>query len=166
MKGLHVDDQSLSHRETFSEIEHGHDSYTDEELLELSQFNAQALLMASVAALHGDDEVIDSWAKGVAEVFVRSWDTEREWEPAEVLDALLTNYRSFGAQVIEVDLTGEPTTAIVADLPDLELAESLGVTDQHADAIFQVGTHLARSLGRTLVWSRNTETGDVSLEVQ
>lgn len=160
-----MDDQTISNRETFSEIEHGHDSYTEEELLEQSQFNAQALLMASVAALQGGNRDVETWASGVADVFIRGWDTERQWEPAELLDALLTNYRSFGAQVIESNLGSTPATAVVADLPDLELAESLGVTDQHADAIFIIGRSLAQSLGRTLTWTRDAETGDVALEV-
>lgn len=160
-----MDDGTLSNRETYSEIEHGHDSYTDEELLEQSQFNAQALLMASVAALDGGEEVIERWAQGVAGVFARSWDADREWLPAEVLDALLTNYRSFGANVIDVDLSATPSTATVADLPDLELVESLGVGDEHADAIFRIGTHLASGLGRTMTWERDPETGDVRLEV-
>lgn len=160
-----MDDGTLSNRETYSEIEHGHDSYTDEELLEQSQFNAQALLMASVAALGGGDESVERWAKGVADVFARGWDRDREWEPAELLDALLTNYRSFGANVIEADLLGEPARALVADLPDLELAESLGLGDEHADAIFRIGAHLVATLGRSLAWSRDPETGDVSLEV-
>lgn len=160
-----MDEGTLSNRETYSEIEHGHDAYTDEELLEQSQFNAQALLMASVAALDGGEDVVDRWAKGVATVFARGWDTDRPWEPAEVLDALLTNYRSFGANVIEADLSSTPASAVVADLPDLELAESLGVGDEHADAIFRIGTHLAATLGRALTWSRDPETGDVRLEV-
>ncbi len=160
-----MDDGTLSNRETYSEIEHGHDAYSDEELLEQSQFNAQALLMASVAALDGGEEAVERWAKGVADVFARGWDTDRAWEPAEVLDALLTNYRSFGANVIETDLSGAPATATIADLPDLELAESLGVNDEHADAIFRIGAHLSSTLGRTLTWSRDPETGDVRLEV-
>ena len=160
-----MDEGSLTNRETYSEIEHGHDSYTDEELLEQSQFNAQALLMASVAALDDGEETVDRWAKGVAEVFARGWDTDRAWEPAEVLDALLTNYRSFGANVIEADLGSLPASAVVADLPDLELAESLGIGDEHADAIFRIGSYLSATLGRTLAWSRDPETGDVRLEV-
>jgi len=160
-----MDDQTLSNRETFSEIEHGHDAYTDEELLEQSQFNAQALLMASVSTLESMEVDVTEWARGVAGVFARSWDTERQWEPAELLDALLTNYRSFGANVIEADLSGSPVTALVADLPDLEMAESLGAGDDQANAIFVVGEHLAAALGRTLTWTRDTETGDVSLEV-
>ena len=160
-----MDDQTLSHRETYTEIEHGHDAYTDDELLEQSQFNAQALLMASVSALEGMQADIDAWARGVAGIFARGWDTDRAWEPAELLDALLTNYRSFGANVIETDLPGSPATAVIADLPDLELAESLDVGDEQADALFMIGTHLASMLGRTLTWSRVAETGDVSLEV-
>lgn len=159
-----MDEGTLSNRETYSEIEHGHEAYTDEELLEQSQFNAQALLMASVAALHGE-EAVERWARGVAEVFARGWDTDRAWEPAEVLDALLTNYRSFGANVIDADLSSTPATAVIADLPDLELAESLGVGDAEADAIFRIGSHLVATLGRTLSWSRDEETGDVRLEV-
>jgi hypothetical protein len=159
-----MDDSTLSNREMFSEIEHGHDDYTDEELLEQSQFNAQALLMASTAAL-ADDEAVERWARGVAEVFSRGWDTDRSWEPAEVLDALLTNYRSFGANVISVDLASAPATATIADLPDLELAESLGTEDRHADALFRIGEHLVGTLGRTLTWTRDPETGDVNLEV-
>lgn len=159
-----MDDQTLPDRETFSEIEHGFEAYTEEELLEQSQFNAQALLMASVAALR-DDDAVESWAKGVAQVFGRGWDTERGWEPAEVLDALLTNYRSFGAEVIEAELSTTPARAVIANLPDLELAESLGVEDTHADVLFRIGSHLVSTLGRSLSWTRDQETGDVSLEV-
>jgi hypothetical protein len=160
-----MDEGTLSNRETYSEIDHGHDSYTEEELLEQSQFNAQALLMAAVASLDDDDEAVERWATGVASVFARGWDTDREWQPAEVLDALLTNYRSFGANVIEVDLAPTPVTAVVADLPDLELAESLGLEDRHADPIFRIGVHLASRLGRSLTWQRDAETGDIRLEV-
>jgi hypothetical protein len=118
-----------------------------------------------VAAFGERDAAVEAWTKGVAEVFARGWDTDREWTPAEVLDALLTNYRSFGANVIESDLDGTPATAVIADLPDFELAESLGVDDRHADALFRIGMHLVQSLGRTLDWSRDPDTGDVSLSV-
>lgn len=160
-----MDDQPQSHRETSFEIEHGHDAYTDEELLEQAQFNAQALLLASVAALEGGDEALERWTRGVAEVFGRGWDQERAWEASEVLDALLTNYRSFGAQVIDVDFDAEAPTATIADLPDLELTEELGVPETHGDAIFQIGSHLAASLGRTLTWARADDASDVTLTV-
>lgn len=158
-----MDDQSLSSREITNEIEHGHDAYTDEELLEQAQFNAQALMLAGVAALEG--ERVERWAQGVANVFLQGWNREREWQAAEVLDALLTNYRSFGAQVIEVDLESTPATATIAELPDLELAESLGVPETHADVLFDIGASIATSLGRSLKWSRETDTGDVRISV-
>jgi hypothetical protein len=160
-----MDDQSLSHRETSFEIEHGHDAYTDEELLEQSQFNAQALLLAAVAALDEDDATIDTWTRGVGEVFLRGWDRQRTWEASEILDALLTNYRSFGAQVIEVDLEAEQPVAMIADLPDLGLAEDLQVPEEKADAIFQIGAHIVAALGHTLNWSRSADSGDVTLTV-
>jgi hypothetical protein len=152
-------------RETTFEIEHGHDAYTDEELLEQSQFNAQALLLASVVALGGDRATVDAWSRGVADVFIRGWDQDRTWQASEILDALLTNYRSFGAQVIDVDLQMVPPVALIADLPDLELASDLGVDEQHADAIFLIGTHIVRALGHELAWERDASTGDVHLTI-
>lgn len=160
-----MDDQSASHRETSFEIEHGHDAYTEEELLEQSQFNAQALLLAAVTALEGDDARVDAWTKGVADIFIRGWDQKRSWEASEILDALLTNYRSFGAQVIDVNLEAVPPIATIADLPDLELAEDLQIPEEKADAIFQIGSHIVTALGRRLSWSRATDTGDVTLSV-
>lgn len=159
-----MDEQSLDMQKPVTEIEHGHTEYTDEEIQELSQFNAQALLMASSKALGDDEATIDAWAAGVADVFLGGWD-QRAWEPAEVLDSLLTNYRSFGANVIEYDLAATPAIATIADLPDVELCESLGTTDVHADVLFRIGVHLVSKLGRDLSWSRDAETGDVSLAV-
>lgn len=161
-----MDDQSLSHRETSFEIDHGHDAYTDEELLEQAQFNAQALLLASVAALESGQGSVERWSRGVAEVFLHGWDRNREWRAAEVLDALLTNYRSFGAQVIVADLEAEEPGATIADLPDLELADSLGVPEAHADAIFAIGAHIAGALGFTLEWQRAEDAGDIVLRIR
>lgn len=158
-----MDDQSLSHKETSYEIEHGHEAYTDDELLEQAQFNAQALLLASVAALDGGPDVVERWTKGVADVFLHGWDRSREWQASEVLDALLTNYRSFGAQVIDVNIDAEAPTATIADLPDLELAETLGVPEENADAIFRIGAHIAAALGYALQWQRAEDAGDIVL---
>lgn len=160
-----MDEQSLSNRETSFEIEHGHDSYTDDELLEQSQLNAQALLLASVAALEAGPDSVDRWAEGVAEVFLRGWDRKREWQPSKILDALLTNYRSFGAQVIDFDVDADEPTATIADLPDLELTEALDVPEDYADALFKFGTHIAASLGASLRWERAEDAGDIILTI-
>lgn len=155
----------MQSKEIFTEIEHGFDAYSDEELLEQSQFNAQALLMASVHAFAGDQDAAGRWAEGVARTFASSWDASRSWAPMEILDALLTNYRSFGAEVIEADLSPETATALIAGIPDLELAESLGCGDAEADVLFIIGEHLVATLGHQLSWSRDPETGDVRLVV-
>ena len=160
-----MDDQPSTGREFSLEIEHGHEAYTDEELLEQAQFNAQALLLASASAFGEDRAALETWARRVAEVFLRTWDRERAWDAPELLDALLTNYRSFGAQVIEADLGTPAATATIAELPDIGLIEALVLQDSDADALFVIGGHLARALGRELTWERNAETGDVRLTV-
>jgi hypothetical protein len=160
-----MDERPNIEREFSLEIEHGHASYTDEELLEQSQFNAQALLLASSSALGDDPAAREAWTHRVAEIFLRTWDREREWGAPDLLDALLTNYRSFGAQVIEADLTAAPVTATIAELPDVGLVESMGLQDSDADAIFMIGAHLASALGHELTWEREAETGDVRLTV-
>lgn len=147
------------------DIIHGHDKYTDEELLELSQFNSQAFLMAGVLAIGDDEVVLETWIQGVAEVMTRGWDADREWTSAEVLDALLTNYRTYGGWIVEVDFGDPHSAAIVADIPDLELAETIGATDREADVLFRIGSHIATHLGRNLHWKRDTKSGDVSIIV-
>lgn len=147
------------------DIVHGHGAYTDSELLELSQFNAQALLMAGVLAIGDDDETLDTWIQGVAEVMTRGWDLTREWSPAEVLDALLTNYRTYGGWIAEVDFGDPHSAAIVTDIPDVALAEMIGATDREADVLFRIGEHIATHLGCKLHWKRDPESGDVSIIV-
>jgi len=157
-----MEEQGLSMNKPVTEIEHGHTEYSDEELLELSQLNAQALLMASAKTAREDR---DAWCQRIAESFAGSWDTKREWDAVELLDSLLTNYRSFGATILEHDLTASPPTALIADLPDVELMESLDARDEDADSIFVIGEHLARLLNLSLEWTRDTETGDVRISV-
>lgn len=147
------------------DVLHGFGDYTDAELLEQSQFNAQALLMAGVLALGEDDAMLDTWIAGVAEVMARGWDTTREWSSAEVLDALLTNYRTYGGWVVEADFDGPYCAAIVADIPDVELAEALGATDREADVLFRIGEQVVARLGRTMRWEREAESGDVNIIV-
>ena len=160
-----MDERPNLEREVSLEIEHGHAAYTDEELLEQSQFNAQALLLASGRALGEDPGATEAWTQRVAEIFLRTWDREREWGAPDLLDALLTNYRSFGAQVIEANLDTTPSTATIAELPDVGLVEAMGLRDSDADAIFMIGARLASALGHELTWTREAETGDVHLTV-
>lgn len=137
--------------------------FTDEELLELSQMNAQALLMAGVLALGDDDAILQTWTEGVAEVMTRGWDTSRPWSAAEIMDALLTNYRTYGGWVIEADLHDDHAAAIIADIPDLTLAETLGATDREADVLFRIGEEIVQRLGKRMRWQRDVDTGDVNI---
>lgn len=146
-----------------SEIEHGFDAYSDDELLEQSRFNAQAWLLASSQAL--EEGRRGAWVRSVAETFLRSWDTRRSWEAAELLDALLTNYRSFGADVIEAHLGADEATATIANLPDQQLCGDLGISDDRVDLLFDVGAQIVAALGHALEWAREAESSDIRLRI-
>lgn len=147
------------------EIEHGANEYTDEELLELSAFNAQALFLGTVQTLAAGKQSLEAWRDGVAEVFARGWDMNRTWRAEEILDALLTNYRAFGADIIRVDLSADPPTSEIAGLPDLELAESLGLDPKQIGELFSISSLIVQRLGGSLAWAIDGETGDVHLSV-
>lgn len=141
------------------EILHGAADYTAEELLEQCQLNAQSLMLAVAAVTPGDD-----WPDALAGVFARAWETGRAWEPAEVLDATLTNLRAFGAEIASAELDHDPPSATVRGLPDPDLVDLLGATPAQADAIFRVCVALAARLGMALSWRRGDD-GDVMLTI-
>lgn len=151
--------------EMTDEIEHGVGEYTDEELLEQSSFNAQALFLGTVQALGENSGAVEEWRVRMAQIFSRGWDLNRHWRAEEILDALLTNYRSFGAEIIETNLSADPPTAVVAELPDLELAESLELDPGLISELFEIGDLIVQRLGGTLGWAIDQETGDVRLSV-
>lgn len=139
------------------EIVHGAAAYTAEELLEQCQLNAQSLMLAVAAVTPGDD-----WPDALAGVFVRAWETGRAWEPAEVLDATLTNLRAFGAEIVAADFAQSPPAATVRNLPDPDLVQLLAATPEQADAFFHVCVALAKWLGMALSWQR-LDNGDVTM---
>ncbi|MBA2247030.1 MAG: hypothetical protein H0W23_02795 [Chloroflexia bacterium] len=147
------------------EIEHGSAEYTDDELFEQAAFNAQALVLGTVQTLSTVEGGLDRWRVGIADVFARGWDLTRPWRAAEILDALLTNYRAFGADIIEVDLSTQLPTALISGLPDLELAATLELDPGHIGELFAVGGLIVQRLGGTLAWEIDEETGDVRLSV-
>lgn len=147
------------------EIEHGSGDYTDEELLEQSAFNAQALFLGTVQTLRELDGDLERWRAAMADIFARGWDLGRPWRAPEILDALLTNYRSFGADIVQVELAASPPMAVVAELPDLELADSLDLDPIHIGELFEIGALIVRRLGGSLSWVIDGETGDIHLSV-
>jgi hypothetical protein len=148
-----------------SDIEHGHDDYTAEELLEQSQLNAQALVLSVFASLGDDPAAVTRMAAGIAETFLRAWDAEREWAPVEILDALLTNFRSLGGEVDQYEPEEVAPSAEIEGLPDPVLVEQLGIPATAFRPMLLVCQRLVEGLGCELEWSHDASAGRVRLQV-
>ena len=146
------------------EIEHGHAEYEPAELLEQAQANAQALLLGTVAFLR--DRGIDggAWAAALGASFGRGWGEPRPWEAAEFLDAMLTNYRALGAEVLAVRLGADLAEATLGPFPDPDLCALVGVAPALADAFHDAPAAIAASRGLAWRWVRDGE--DVHLLVE
>lgn len=130
---------------------------TTEELLEQSQANAQAILLATLAFLRSREISLASWAAAVGETLNRAWDEPEPWEAGEFLDAMLTNFRSLGATVVSADFGEDQATATLADFPDLDLCDVLGVEPAVAAHIYDLAAPIASARGLQWTW---THTGD------
>lgn len=160
-----TDDPDTQGPELIDEIDHGSEEYTDAELLEQAQLNAQAMLLGTVEILSEHPDILETWRRGLAEIFIRGWDAGRSWPATAILDALLTNYRSFGAVVVELDQAADPPTARIANLPDPLLVAGLKVDPEHIRELLAIGASLAEHLGGTLDWTVESDTGDVLLTI-
>ena len=148
---------------TDAELDIGEDEFTAEELLEQAQINAQALFLGTADALSSDNHLIETWRKSLAATFIRGWDTDAEWEPADILYALVTNYQAFGAEVMEGEFEATPASVTIFNLPNLHLADTLEIAPDRMHHLFRIGEDLAARLGGKLTWSVN-EDGLVRLE--
>jgi hypothetical protein len=146
-------------------IEHGHGEYSDAELLEQAQGNAQALILGTMRFLDERGLKTAEWAAFLGELFAEGWGPVRPWDAGEFLDAALTNLRSLGATVASVELRVERAEAIMAGFPDPDLAEALGVTlDQASDYLAVVGA-IAAPRGLVLTWDAERD-GSLRLVVE
>lgn len=148
-----------------SDIDHGHEDYTVEELLEQSQLNAQALVLSVFSAVQDDAQLLDRLASRIAQTFVNGWDATRTWEPVEVLDALLTNFRSLGGEVDQYEPESTSPSAVVVDLPNADLVEQLGVEATAFRPMLLVSERLVGLLGCELEWSHDAAEGRIRLQV-
>ena len=146
------------------EIEHGHAEYEPAELLEQAQANSQAVLLGTVAFLR--DEGIDAgaWATALGGSFGRGWGEPRRWEAAEFLDAMLTNYRALGAEVLAVRLGADLAEATLGPFPDPDLCALVGVAPAEADVFHDAPAAIATP--RDLVWRWVRDGEDVHLLVE
>jgi hypothetical protein len=135
-----------------------------ESLLEQSQQNAQGMILATIAVLDDLGLLPEAWADAVAERFSASWGIEEPWEPAEFLDAMLTNYRSMGATAHSVDSTDDHATATISGFPDDELAELFGVAREDAAIFHRIAGGIASRRG--LIWTWDLlDDGDTRFNV-
>jgi hypothetical protein len=138
-------------------IEHGHADYTDAELLEQARNNAQALILATVAFLEKRGIPPSEWAMAIGATFAAGWGEPRPWDAGEFLDAMLTNLRALGAEVIEVELGVERAEATVTGFPDPALCDLFGVDPRRAAVIHDAAAAIAASRGLTWTWQMGEE---------
>lgn len=139
------------------------EEFSAEELLEQAQINAQALFLGTAEALASDGQLLEQWRMSLAATFIRGWDTDAEWEAADILYALATNYQAFGAEVMEARFEETPPSVTIFNLPNIHLADALGIAPDRMQHLFRIGEDLAARLGGRLTWSVD-EDGTVRLE--
>jgi hypothetical protein len=133
-------------------IEHGHADYTDAELLEQARGNAQALILATVAFLEKRGIPPSEWAASIGETFAAGWGEPRPWDAGEFLDAMLTNLRALGAEVVAVELGVGRAEATIARFPDPALCELLGIDLVRAAVIHDAAAPIAVPRGLSWTW--------------
>ncbi len=126
---------------------------TCDELLDLSRANAQAVIIGTAAFLEVSGVSVDAWAAYLGAVFAGSWDASLELTAGEFLDAMLTNYRSVGADVLSADLGEVHAKATITGFPKKELCQELRVDCSMAEAYLAVPTALAEAHGLSWTWS-------------
>jgi hypothetical protein len=128
---------------------------TCEELLDLSRANGQAIVLATAAFLQEIDVPAGAWTAFLGEFFARSWDPTLELTAGQFLDAMLTNYRSLGAEVVSANLSDDRAEAVIAGLPKRELCLELGIDSDLALEYFDVPAALAASHNLEWHWERD-----------
>lgn len=138
-------------------FEHGHSEYSDAELLEQAHGNAQALILATLAFLEGKGISSHEWAAAIGETFSQGWGDPRPWDAAEFLDAMLTNLRAFGADVVSAELGIERAEAAMTGFPDPELCEQFGIAPEQAAVFHEAAGRIAAPRGLRWSWELTPE---------
>jgi hypothetical protein len=125
-----------------------------EDLLEQSQSNAQATIIATVAFLSQRAIPIADWTESLGATFGIAWDEPEPWEAGEFLDAMLTNFRSLGATVVDADLAPDHAEATTTGFPDLELCSLFNVDPDLVAAFNDSPAPLARARALSWEWTR------------
>lgn len=132
-------------------------------LLELARANAQAIVIATASYFDLMQLPTADWARFLGEVFTSAWDPDIELDAGEFLDAMLTNYQSFGATVDSSALGAEKARATISGFPSAALCDELNCNCALADAYFDVPGPLADRFDLEWKWTRNGD--QVELDV-
>ena len=148
-----TDDPSPYDPNTLSpSFEHGHADYAESELLEQARGNEQALILATVAFLDERGIPPAEWAAAIGETFARGWGDVRPWDAGEFLDAMLTNLRALGAEVVKAELGVDRAEAATTGFPDPELCELFGIDPARAAVIHEAAAVIAAPRGLRWTW--------------
>lgn len=128
-----------------------------EELLDLARANAQALIIATTSYLAQAGIPLDGWSAYLGHVYANSWDDSMAHDPAVFLDAVLTNYKSIGAQVHSTKLEAGRAEAVISGFPNEALCAELDADCSLAETYHDVAAPVAERLGLTWWWGSSGE---------
>ncbi len=128
-----------------------------EELLEQAQANAQALIIATVAFLDERGIPLDAWTASLGATFAKAWDEPGDWDAGEFLDAMLTNFRSLGAEVVSAELGPDRAEAVANGFPDPDLCALFGVEVALAARFIAAAAAIAGERGLSWAWHLDGE---------
>jgi hypothetical protein len=130
-----------------------------EELLDLARANAQALIIATTGYLAQAGIPLDGWSGYLGSVFANSWDDTMTGDPKAFIEAVLTNYKALGANIVSTKFEEGRAEAIISGFPNEGLCEELAGDCALAEAYNDLGATVAERLGLTWWWgSANGQT--------
>ena len=130
-------------------------------LLDLARANAQALVIATASYFDLMQLPTADWTRFLGEVFSSSWDADIELDAGEFLEAMLTNYQSFGATIQSSKLGADNATASITGFPNPDLCDELNCNCDLADAYFDVPVPLAGRFELRWSWTRVDDRVDL-----
>jgi hypothetical protein len=128
-----------------------------EELLEQAQANAQAAVIATVGFLRAEGVPLERWTTALGRTFARGWDEPQPWEAGEFMEAMLTNFRSIGAEVRSATLAPDRAEAVIASFPDEELCALFAVPAEDVAHFLDATAVIAAERGLRWSWERDGE---------
>jgi hypothetical protein len=123
-----------------------------EELLDLARANAQALIIATTGYLAQAGIPLDAWSGYLGSVFANSWDASMAGDPEAFIEAVITNYKALGAQVISTTFEEGRAEAVISGFPNEGLCAELDADCSLAEAYNDLGAVVAERLGLTWWW--------------